>query len=142
MRPVLVAGVERLLDQQPAKAGAVDEQIRLDLRAIVQVQRADEAILGAQLHAQHLALDARDAARLGVGTQILRIQAGIEMQRVGEARQDQARILGGSAESAQARRRPRERVVEQRLLDACGAQPQPVLVQATCPIGVPYLPNG
>ena len=30
MSPVVVAGLERLFDQQPAKAGAVDEQVALD----------------------------------------------------------------------------------------------------------------
>ena len=33
VRPVLVADVQRLADQQAAEAGAVDEQVALDVRA-------------------------------------------------------------------------------------------------------------
>jgi len=39
--------VQRLFDQQPAKTGAVDEQITLELFAALQGHTLDEAILGA-----------------------------------------------------------------------------------------------
>ena len=39
VRPVLVAGLQRLLDQQPAEATAVDEQVAVDAAAIVEPQR-------------------------------------------------------------------------------------------------------
>ena len=57
MGPVLVSGLQRLLDQQPAKARTVDEQIRLDPLAVIQLQRANESVLAAQFDIHDLALD-------------------------------------------------------------------------------------
>jgi hypothetical protein len=85
VRPVLVSGLQRLLDEQPAKPGTVDKQIRLNLRPVVQVQGADEAILAAQLHLHHLALDAHHPPRQRVPAQVLRVQTRIKVQRVGQA---------------------------------------------------------
>jgi hypothetical protein len=41
--PVLVSALERLFDQQTAKAGAVDEEIAFDDDAGLERQRLDEA---------------------------------------------------------------------------------------------------
>jgi hypothetical protein len=58
MRPVLVSGVQRLLDQQAAEPGSINEQVRLDLLPIIQVQGTDESIITAQFHPHDLTFDA------------------------------------------------------------------------------------
>ena len=85
VRPVLVAGLQRLLDQQAAESRAVDEQVAGDARAALQRDGFDEAVFAAQLHVDDFAFDALDAARLGVAAQVLRVEAGIEVIGVGDA---------------------------------------------------------
>ena len=85
MRPVLVAGVQRLLDEQSAKSRTVDEQIRRKLRSVGQLQCPN---LAAQRIQQHLAdetFDTSHAAALCEARQIRRIEGRIEMKRPGEA---------------------------------------------------------
>ncbi len=84
MRPVLVTGVQRLLDQQSAKTRAVDEQVGFDARAVVEHQGLDEPVRGAQAGLDNLAFGALDAARFGVAAQIAGVQTGIEVISVGD----------------------------------------------------------
>ena len=91
MGPVLIAGLQGLLDQQSAKPGAVDEEVALDLLAIVEHERADEAGLALLAHLIDPALHAADAELLGHGAQEFRIQPGIEM--IGEI--DRDLVAGG-----------------------------------------------
>src|SRR4051812_46171064 len=65
LRPVLVSGLERLLDQQPAKAGAVDEELAFDDPAVGKLHRFDESVLAAKLDVDDLAFDPVDAVALG-----------------------------------------------------------------------------
>ena len=51
----------------------------------------DEAIFAAQLHVDDFAFDALHAARLGIATQVLRVQAGVEVIGVGDVRQRRTR---------------------------------------------------
>ena len=44
LEPVLVSGLQRALDQQAAKAAAVDEEIALDLLASLERHRGDATI--------------------------------------------------------------------------------------------------
>ncbi len=90
VRPVVVAGGERLLDEQAAKTRAIDEQFAVDARAGLQGHRFDEAVRGAQAHVDDLALDALDATRLGVTSQVLRVQTGVEVIRIRDLRQRRA----------------------------------------------------
>jgi len=46
MGPVLVAGLQRLLDQQATEARAVDEELALDTLAALQDDRVDVAGMG------------------------------------------------------------------------------------------------
>src|SRR6185436_12636097 len=62
--PVLIAGLQRLLDQEAAKAGAVDEQIALDPRARCQDQSLYEARLRMLGDLADPALDPPDAELL------------------------------------------------------------------------------
>ena len=100
VRPVLVAGLQRLLDQQAAKARAVDEEVRLDAPVVIQMQRADETILWAQLHVQHFALDARDTPCLRVPAQVLGVEPRVEVKRIGKERPRRPVIVRGAPETA------------------------------------------
>jgi len=63
--PVLEPRVQRAIDQQPAKAGAVDEHVALDPPLTIEMQRGDIARLAVQLDARDLALDALAAVGFG-----------------------------------------------------------------------------
>src|SRR5690606_24527933 len=64
-RPFVIARLERLLDEQATKAGAVDEEVAFDRRAALHRERLDPPVLTALANADDLALDALDAAPLG-----------------------------------------------------------------------------
>src|SRR5690242_9725716 len=55
--PRLVPSLERLLDQEAAKAGAVDEEIRRKLLASFERDRFDEAIGASQAHVDDLTIE-------------------------------------------------------------------------------------
>jgi hypothetical protein len=78
VRPVVIAGVERALDEQPAEARAVDEQIGFDAAAVFELYRADEAAC-VLVDSRDLAFMARHAALFGIAPQIQRIARRIEM---------------------------------------------------------------
>ena len=82
LAPVFVTGLERLLDEQAAKAGAVDEQIAFDAPAVFHDQRGDVAVPAVLLDAGDLALDALDTLGLVLRTQVARVQPGVEVVRV------------------------------------------------------------
>ena len=83
VRPILVAGLQRLLDQQAAEARAIDEEIGLDLPAALERDRGDVAIL---VHADidDLAFGALDPVLLGKAAQIFGVERGVELERVGD----------------------------------------------------------
>ena len=85
--PVLIAGLQRLLDQQAAEAGTVDEELALDGLPALQLDRADEAAFRILVNLDDLALLALHAAFLGEATQILGIEMRIEMEGVGDVGQ-------------------------------------------------------
>ena len=65
MRPVLIARLQRLLDDQPAKSGAIDEQVAFDELARVQHQRFDESGFAVLPDFLDLAFNALDAETFG-----------------------------------------------------------------------------
>ena len=103
MRPVLEPGFELLLDQEAAKARAVDEEIRAHLLAALQHHRFDEAVGAAQPRIHDLAFGAPHAARLGVAAQIRGIQTRVEVIGVGDVRKGRGRrhIVRGRHEFAE-----------------------------------------
>ena len=74
--------VERLVDQQAAEAGAVDEEVAAQRPVPVGDQVIDAAVLG-QLDLIHLIDDLADAAPRGVPLEVLGQQAGVELVGVG-----------------------------------------------------------
>ena len=104
MRPVLVAGVQRLFGEQPEEAGTVEEQVAFDAFAARQRDRFDEAVGTAQPDIDHAPFGAAHTTLFGVGAQVRREQRGVELERVTETgrqrfrivgRQGEARLLGG-----------------------------------------------
>ncbi len=83
VRPVLVSGLQRLLDQQAAEAGAVDEEIRFDPAVAFERDRRDVAAV-AHFDIDDLPLGALDAVLLGEGAQISRVERRIEVEGVGD----------------------------------------------------------
>ena len=71
--PVLVAGLQGLLDQQAAEARAVDEQVAFDELAVFQ-HSGDEACFGILPDVTDLPLDALEAVALGEVAQEARVQ--------------------------------------------------------------------
>ena len=61
---VFVAGVQRLLDQQAAESGAVDEQVARHGFAVLEHQRLDEAGFRMLLDGLDLAFDSPDTLGL------------------------------------------------------------------------------
>ncbi len=79
LAPVFVTGLERLFDEQAAKAGAVEEQVAVDALARLHHHRFDEARLRILRDAGDLALDALDALGLAALAQVAGIQRGVEV---------------------------------------------------------------
>jgi hypothetical protein len=98
--PVLVAGLEGALDQQAAKARAVDEQIALDTLAAREGDRFDEAVLGPLGDRGDLALDPPHPAALGIGAQEFGVEAGVEVEGVKELVEGESGVGAGAAELA------------------------------------------
>ena len=128
--PVLVAGLQRFLDQQADHAGAVDEQVGRDALAAFHDHRVDEAVVLAQDRVDDLALGADHAALFRVLAQEFGVQAGVEMEGVvdvGQRRVAAAQV--GAHELGHARRHR----VDRKLLEAgrfAGlVHLQPVLVE-------------
>ena len=132
--PVVVAGLEGLLDQQPAEARAVDEQLAGDAFAVVQRDRVDETALGILLDADHLAFGAHNAARLGVAAQEARVEAGVEVVGVGDVRQRRVRAIGHRRhEAVVPAGEGVDRIIVQRRGLAGLAHLQPILVEGHHP---------
>ena len=107
VRPVLVAGLERALDQQRAKAGAVDEQVGGADTAILQRDALDEAALAILLYRADLALVPYHAARLRESAQVRGIQPGIELIGIIEGRRARCADRSRAARTCPAWPRPR-----------------------------------
>src|SRR5688572_29866801 len=91
MRPVFVANVQRLSDQQAAEARAVDEQVAFDVRARIQPHRGDGAGRRIGLDLDDLPLDALRAEAFAELAQELRIQAGIDVKGIVQSAPRQVR---------------------------------------------------
>ncbi len=87
MRPVLEARLQRALDQQRAKTGAVDEQVPLDLLPRLQRHRRHVAIALAQHDIDDPPFEAPHAPLFADAPQVPGIQAGVEVERVRNLRQ-------------------------------------------------------
>ena len=79
MRPVVVARVQRLLDEKSPEARAIDEQVAADRLTPFQHHGFDEAVGAAQLHVHHAAFRALYASGLGIAPQVPGIETGVEL---------------------------------------------------------------
>ena len=120
--------MKRAFDQHAAKARAIDEHVAGDPLAALQHDMADVVLLAVQRNVDDLALGPFDAARLGMATQEPGIEAGIEMERPGQA----AGVLRGSlfaTEAVRGRSAGACRMVRQRAANALRPTAQPVRVE-------------
>ena len=83
MRPVVIARRQRLFDQQPAKAGAIDEHITRNRRIALHDQCRHIAVFAVTRDRRDLPLDPLDPARHGKLAQERSIKPGIEMECIG-----------------------------------------------------------
>ena len=97
--PGTVGNPHGLADQQSTKAGAVDEQLAFDAPAIVEFHRFDEAALRMLMHLGDTALDALHPTCLRVAAQKAGVEAGVELEGIGDLRQ---RRLGDIQRSREA----------------------------------------
>src|SRR5256884_2406990 len=79
LSPVLVARVQRLLDQKSPEARAVDEQVAADPLVSFQHHGLDEAVGAAQLDIHHAAFGALNTSAFGIAPQIPGIETGVEV---------------------------------------------------------------
>ena len=94
MRPVVESGVQRALDQQRAKAGAIEEQVALDAGAVGQRQRGNVTAVMIKLDVGDAALDPARAVAFGHGPQEARVEARIELIGIVHPVVGQMRELG------------------------------------------------
>src|SRR3954469_16051248 len=80
--PVFVSRLQGLLDEQPAKSRAVDEQIAFHDLVRMQYERLDESTLAILVRVADFSLDAADAAALRERAQEFAVLTRIEV--VGE----------------------------------------------------------
>lgn len=99
LTPVVVADVERLSNQQTAKAAAVEEQLSFHGTTILEPHLGYEIVFRAPPHVDDPSLDPPHAAHLAVATQICRIQASIEMERIPQGGQHRRGCSPGTRES-------------------------------------------
>jgi len=83
VRPVVIAGLQFLLDQQALKAGAVDEEIARQPRPGLGRDGGDVTRLAVALDARDPPFDPRDAQPFGIAAQERGIAAGVEVVGIG-----------------------------------------------------------
>src|SRR5262249_34407080 len=127
LAPVLIAGLERLLDQQPAEAGAIDEQVALELFAGFEFERGDEAALAILTDPADPPLDAAPAEFCGEPAEEAGIGAGIEMIGVVDV------ALVGFGELARLGRLQFEAILAELAAEALIARLEPEMVEIAHP---------
>ncbi len=100
MRPVLKSAFQRVLDQQPPQARAVDEQIAFDPVAPVQGHGRDEAGLRMLVDRLDAPFGAPHAAALAELSQEAGIEAGVEMVGIAERGGQRPGVLARPGEFA------------------------------------------
>ena len=101
MRPLLVARLERLLDQKSAKARTVDEEVAFDLLSALQGDGGYETGFGVKRNVIDPAFLAHDAVFLGILAQEACIARGIDMIGVVHRRQVVAIVVLRAREPAE-----------------------------------------
>ena len=83
-RPVIERYLQRLPQQQRAKAGAIEEKLALDDALVLQPDAGDEAAVCVLHNLDHLAFLPQDTLLLGSLTKEPGVAAGIELEGVGQ----------------------------------------------------------
>src|SRR5512138_2623228 len=82
MAPVFVAGAQGLFDEEPAKSGAIDEEVAFDDLTGLELEPFDESRVGVLRDMFDLAFDALYAVALRKCSQELRVHTRVEMVRI------------------------------------------------------------
>ena len=83
--PVLIAGLQGILNQKTAKPRAIDEEIGCQALAIGQRDSLDEPVFASKMHRDDLAFDPPDPTRLGAPPQERRVKRRVEVIGIGKA---------------------------------------------------------
>ncbi len=140
----MVAGLQRALYQQAPEAGAVDEEVGLQLAVILQRDRADKAVLGPLVDRHHHALMAGHTAGFGLLAQEFRIERRVEMEGIGDLRERRIASIYRPHEPGLARRDRLQGILLGRVdgvilamvLQEEGVKGDPVHIEAIGPEGV------
>jgi hypothetical protein len=84
LRPFLVSGGKRLLDQQPAETGAVDEQIASDNLPVGKNDALDETVLSSKLRVDDLALDPPNTVLFRILAKEASVEACVEVKCIAD----------------------------------------------------------
>ena len=128
--PILITGLQRLLDQQSAEARAIDEEVRLDDLPAFERDRRDVAIFGGR-DVDDAPFGPPDAMHLGKRVQIFRIERGIEVKRIGDVADRRFRHFGPCMHELVGKRRGGvDRIVPEVPGPAALVRAQPILMTA------------
>ena len=129
LAPVVIARLERLLDEQAAKSGAVDEQVGARDFAGIERDGVDETRLGVEVGADDLPFGPDDAVRFRIAPEEAGVERRVELIGITERRFDLGEIGRRMAEPTVLGRHDRERVfVEPRRISEA-LQPEPEVVE-------------
>ena len=130
--PVLVTGLERLFDQQPAEAGAIDEEVAGDAATVFHYHSAHESRFRHPFHVDHLSFHPLDTQAFGECAKVAGVQRRIEVigiRDVGERRR--RRYVVGAGQEPVFARRERLQLIGADITHvlACHQQAQPVVME-------------
>ena len=118
-----------MLDQQPPKAGAIDEDIAHDLCTTIKPQRRNIAAFAITPHVDDFAFGSRNATCLGKAPQIPRIQPGIEVKGIRHIGQHIGRSRRAALHPIVQRRQIVQRIGGQVLRNPLMLRAHPILVK-------------
>ena len=133
VRPVVIARCERALDQEAAKAGAVEEQVACDPLARGENQSGDVAGVAVPFDAIDLAFGALDPAVDGEAAEVGGVQPRVEVEGVGHRWQRLRGDRPAAVHTAGARGDLVKRIGVQWLGEAELAGAQPVMLEGDQP---------
>src|SRR5690606_2996115 len=81
LRPVVESDAERFLDQEPFEAGAVDEEVAVDLASVFERQTLDESVR-CPCDFRDAPFDAFQPTRFRIPAQVTRDVRGVDMQSI------------------------------------------------------------
>lgn len=129
VRPVLISGFERALDQQAPEARTVDEEVALDRPPVIECDAGDIAGLAIQTDIDNFPLDPLDTARFGAAAQKGSVERGVEMECIGHLEQMRRCARRAALHSPRVRGPLVERIMVERFGHPGRPRAQPVVME-------------